>query len=169
MELPSLEKQYAWRREEFVESARSLLEYLRTPVDDSGDAGPKEDDLEAFSNLDDLESWVPTLYDALTAGDKTDRLMEKLEPAWHQFKTALPFSEAERAWLLHDKTATLIGYDGSEPQDATIMSAGRYQVVRGAELMQRWLAWRREADQFHEQGAIDMARTALNQMIEVVR
>jgi hypothetical protein len=86
---------------------------------------------------------------------------------------ALPFSEAERGWLVrlyrHSHVPTDETLPGMiETREAEIMSAGVKRVANGRELMRRWTAWRREADEFSGQGSFDQAREALQRVQEMM-
>jgi hypothetical protein len=78
---------------------------------------------------------------------------------------AMPFNEAERAWIY----AAIVRTEGSrlrlpqkiESQEGTIMVAGIRRPVSGHDLMSRWLAWRRQTDEYDGQGSLDQARAAL--------
>lgn len=47
------------------------------------------------------------------------------------------------------------------PRSPTIVEAGLRRVVKGRDLMRRWWAWRRDLDEFADQGGLDQARAAL--------
>jgi hypothetical protein len=92
----------------------------------------------------------------------------KLHEAVTAFHTAMPFTEAERRWLI---TVGMEGDDATHELSEVIarktdeiMAAGVRQPVSGRELMRRWAAWRREADEFAGQGSLEMARMALRGM-----
>lgn len=96
---------------------------------------------------------------------------QRAHGALSAFHNALPFSEAERDWLVrlyrHGAALTDETFpDIAEAYEDRIMSAGVTRVVSGRDLMRRWTAWRREADEFENQGALDQARKALQGLRE---
>jgi hypothetical protein len=86
----------------------------------------------------------------------------------------LPFSEAERSWMLHLKAEPLSGdavpppYEGFADLEEGIVSAGLLRVVSGRDLMRRWISWRRETDEYTGQGTMMYARDALADLIQLV-
>ncbi len=89
----------------------------------------------------------------------------------HTLRSALPYSEAERVWLYRGLLDSE-GYPSHDRlhivrrQEAAIVSSGVRQVIYGRELLRRWWSWRREADEFSGQGTLDMARHALEELVE---
>ncbi len=164
---PSLEQNFAARRDEFRLNAHNLLEYLCAPVLDHQEAELHDDDRQALEDLSDLEVWETTLNEPLIAADSSYGLVERFEPAWRSFQAALPFTMEERTWFLDPEDTTAERAD-KENQEATIISAGVHKVISGRELVRRWLAWRRETDEFEGQGTLDIAREALRSLHEVV-
>lgn len=164
---PSLEQEFASRRDEFRLNAHNLLEYLSAPVLDRQEAGLREDDIQALGDLSDVEMWETTLQEPLIAADSSYGLVERFEPAWRSFQAALPFTVEERTWFL-DPDGTTAERADKRNQEATIISAGVHKVVSGRELVRRWLAWRRETDEFEGQGTLDIAREALRSLHELV-
>lgn len=85
---------------------------------------------------------------------------------------ALPFNEAERGIVCSAYRADS-GEAGAyreipsqiRQQEFEIVSAGLGSVVRGRDLMRRWWAWRREADDFDGQDSLSRAKTALIQLV----
>ena len=84
------------------------------------------------------------------------------------FHAALPFNEGERHWLIAaERVAQEIPvpagtFEHMSPMEGEIISAGVKQPVVGFDLVRRWVAWRREADDFEGQGSLDEARSALD-------
>lgn len=93
-----------------------------------------------------------------------------------EFRTALPFTEAERAWLLDGNgfpTTRFTVWDGpwqeiARQSEAEVMSAGIRRVIHGRDLLQRWWSWRRETGEYEEQGSLEQAREALGGLIALV-
>ena len=94
------------------------------------------------------------------------------------FRTALPFTEAERNWLLDgnrnpDRVPHYeVGAEGSaswrelaSQSEDEVMSAGIRRVIHGRDLLYRWWSWRREAGEYAVQGSLDQARSALERVI----
>ncbi len=88
---------------------------------------------------------------------------------WH---AALPFNEAEREIVCSAYRADSgeVGAYREIPsqirrQEFEIVNAGLRSVVRGRDLMRRWWAWRREADEFAGQDSLSQAKAALLQLV----
>jgi hypothetical protein len=101
-----------------------------------------------------------------------------------RFHRALPYSEAERQWI--------VGTHPPEPPrpipldqgtleeeqeryheryfglEARIISAGLIRVISGRDLMRRWISWRSETDEYTGQGSLDLARDTLADLIKLV-
>jgi hypothetical protein len=167
------ERESATRRLDFGDVGIVLLEYLCDPRF-SHDAPLRGDDLQALADVEELYRYAARLFDPLLDADPAYELVDRYAAKWLQFQTALPFSEGERAWFLH------VDYD-LEPDDSPdeegdklsrqrgyIVDAGVQRIVSGHELLHRWLAWRRETDQFKGQGTLDLARHVLVNLVEVV-
>jgi hypothetical protein len=118
--------------------------------------------------------------------DQRQGIADQLHGSLSVFREAMPYSEAERRWLVdtdsrqhwshfvtdtdgagHTRTRPasaaekLSGLDGAEGE---IVSAGLLQVVRGRELMRRWWEWRRETEEFTGQGSREVAYEALQEL-----
>lgn len=130
-----------------------------------------EADQDALTYWSQLESDIELLPVPTEAMDElgTQQLEDFLDLC-HTFHTALPFSEAERVWFLKvyrhreelrspEDIPRVMGY-----REERIVSAGLRQVVNGRELSRRWLAWRRQTDEYAEQGTLDMATAALGRL-----
>jgi hypothetical protein len=144
---------------------RSVILVLRELMDPKS-AGPQSrepatwdrSDKSALVRLKDLEGnigFIEPAPDPVISGTDIYNLFQE----FGRLHTALPFSEAERAWLLGKDEQDLP--DGIIGDSAEIMSGGILRVVQGRELVRRWWAWRREADEFAGQGSLDEARQAL--------
>jgi hypothetical protein len=99
--------------------------------------------------------------------DTTDDDGLHLSDHFNGFHTALPFSEAERHWLIFTMFIDARGVSEERPADqvrlrgTTDYDAGRSREIRGRDLLDAWWAWRRDIFEFQEQGGIDYAREAL--------
>lgn len=99
-----------------------------------------------------------------------------LDAAVAKYHDALPFSAAERRWFLakYDETdpshnsqfAEVVNGIG-EAED-TIVTMGTREHVRGADLIERWWAWRRGVGQFEGSGTFDLACNALRDVYLVI-
>jgi hypothetical protein len=153
---------------EIARHAGELIEYfsakpkgLRAESQDM----PKPDYL-ALQDWLELEGSVP-LIDVSMDVDGEDR--RKLHDTLLAFHTALPFNEAERGWLdqMHDRLCERSVKDIPrmiEGYEDRIMMAGVQRTVSGRDLMRRWIAWRRETDEFEGQSSLDLAREALQEL-----
>lgn len=171
---PLIPKELAASRcTEFGQNAVIVLDYLCDPTFTTA-GPPHEKDFDALADLNELERSAPPLYDALVDVDPTGTQSGHFEVHWPSFRAALPFSEGERTWLYglkygaqSDDTAQQLS-DKLWRQEGHIVDAGIHRVVSGHELFHRWLAWRRETDQFKGQQTLDLARHALVQCVEAV-
>jgi hypothetical protein len=164
----------ASRRFDFGEAGIAVLDYLCDPsLDDA--ATPREEDFHALAEVDLLHGSVWWLHEPLMDASPDYGLLGRFNAKWTQFQTALPLSQGEREWLLgleynrecKDLSAQSLG-DALSRQEGHITDAGVRRVVSGHELLHRWLAWRRETDQFKGQGTLDLARRALINLVELV-
>jgi hypothetical protein len=115
-------------------------------------------DKSALVRLKDLD-WSIELIEPAPDPVVDGHDIRELFKTFGRLHAALPFSEAERAWLLaKDEQNWSEGLIG---EAAEIMSAGVRRVVQGRDLVRRWWAWRRDTDEFAGQGGLDEARQAL--------
>jgi len=94
------------------------------------------------------------------------------------FHTSLPFTEAERHWLVF--TAYIIGGDENHRflEDTARFirartsgpryDAGRMKEIHGRDLLDSWWAWRRDILEFDGQGGIDSARDSLRGVVDIL-
>jgi hypothetical protein len=160
--------------DEAGENALGLLDNLlatKTPMPFTSGETPHWDDTDQcgfrylYALQNDMDS-VDMSWDAsgLGTGELTD--------PWHSLTTALPFSEAERYWMydaerahsLQSKNREVPLSDSIVSVEATVMSAGIRQVLRGRDLVRRWAAWRRETHEFAGQGSLTTALFLLDHM-----
>ncbi len=154
-----------------------LLEYLSAellPIEDPEQPW-LEDDLQAFEDWTELENWAEHLTGPVDQGQQGSAQNAEFYDLWHKFHTAFPYNEAERGWLR--ETFNDVATDDPEPEDLPrqighreerILMSGLRQVVSGRDLMRRWIAWRRETDEFKDQGTLDVARGALRGLVELL-
>jgi hypothetical protein len=159
--------------EALSENAIDVLEYMcrETLALDPGQW--HSDDCHLLRNWVDFEGTLRGLRPPTEVTIDQRLSLDSLGEILH---TALPFSEAERGWLL--RTAgiryeelpraveeTPLWFSNKEER---ILAAGVRQVVKGRDLMRRWLRWRRETDEYTDQGALDVARETLCDVIRLV-
>lgn len=101
--------------------------------------------------------------------DKHEDEIGELNRLMVSYKTALPFSEAEREWLFNiveseDRPHCLAAIRARKPE--VIVSSGLRRVLYGRELLRKWWSWSRDTDEFSGQGTLDIAREALQHMNE---
>lgn len=101
--------------------------------------------------------------------ERRQQAMERLTGHVVAYNAALPLHEAERRWVLsvaaHTEMDPDIGgyfpvegaYEPLLDTEARIVSGGLRQVVRGRELVQRWVSWRRSIGQFAPQSDLDQS------------
>jgi len=100
----------------------------------------------------------------------TDEVQGNLDRLWTSFYTALPFSEGERAWVIdtiqHSPRIITVEktVDFVSDQEGEIVAEGVRRRVSGSELMRRWLAWRRETEEYAGQGTLAVARETLGRL-----
>jgi hypothetical protein len=91
---------------------------------------------------------------------------------------ALPLGEAERWWLLSDvlrDTRRLAAKPRDEDYldpvrlaDENIMIDGKYRLVSGRDLLQRFWSWRRETGEYAGGDGLDQARKSLADLVELL-
>jgi len=153
--------------------AKSLIEDLSADLEWSpGDPLAWETtDRMALECWFELDSGIPLLE---VPFEQTGVPSIRLHDTILAFRTALPFNEAERAWLHAMRSVPNAPADFDpgqriESQTGTIMVAGVRRPVSGHNLMSRWLAWRRQTDEYQGQGSLDQAREALQSLREQLR
>jgi hypothetical protein len=124
-------------------------------------------DAEALNNLLEMDVWIPHIR---ATGEVDIEEMTEFTQNLAGFGAALPLTAPERNWLVQrfnaldpyfDSVAKTLG--GCEDE---IVSGGIRRVVRGDELLKRWIAWRRQTGDYANQGTLDLAREALRGVVE---
>ncbi|MGC2375539.1 MAG: hypothetical protein WA484_16865 [Solirubrobacteraceae bacterium] len=163
------ESPYGMTGGETGEHALGLLENLltpKTPMPFKPGETPRWDDtdIEAFDYVMELDGDMrcidPTFEEGTVNTGETHR-------AWQPLELSLPFSEGERRWLIQalrkpsgntHKPSVRARYPNAFlPTEATVVSGGIRQQVEGRDLVRRWASWRRETDEFADQGNITRA------------
>jgi len=155
-----------------------LLANLCEPLDEHGyynmDDGSRNSwhaaDGEALTNYAELEWYVRHIRatDEVSVEEMGDFVIKL-----HALRQALPLTEAERNWIIDPSLGTVDAHEEHivesigihEPE---LVSAGVRRVVSGRDIMRRWLAWRRETDEYAGQGTLDLAREALRGIVELL-
>jgi hypothetical protein len=97
-------------------------------------------------------------------------------PDLARFHAALPFTDAEREWLVA-KSRALWQFEPKDMQaihdrtlsiEQKITELGAQQGVAGADMVRRWAAWRRNADEFKENSTREDAAYALDKLVGVL-
>jgi hypothetical protein len=155
--------------------ARSLLEELCEPLIYPAydkDGQPTDWDYAdggALNSYIDFEFFV--LHTRATAEVSADE-MAAFDLKLNALRLALPLTEAERQWIFQPKGSVDPHYkfivEEIGVHEVELVSAGVRQVVNGRDVMRRWRAWRREADEYADQGTLDLAREALRGIVELL-
>lgn len=134
-------------------------------------------DHEALNVTLHLEDYLTTSGLPAQAPPEVRMELNRCLGSWH---SALPFSEAERGWILDvhrsperdsiapgpDKvraTANLV-----RKTELELVDGGIRRLVMGRDLMRRWWLWRREMGDYAGQGGLTQAKTALTDVIGLV-
>jgi hypothetical protein len=135
-------------------------------------------DHEALSRVLGLEAGIPMLSLAEEVPIEERRYVAgRLVDSLALYHEALPFAEAERRWLTNAyHSLPGRGSPAARKQrmqllkvtEGEVVSAGLRQAVIARELLGRWWSWRRETDQFAEQGSLDAARCAIGGIREML-
>src|ERR1700735_4459789 len=134
----------------------------KTPMPFAPDETPCWDEADrcGFDNLDVLHGGMDSVD---TSWDIDGPGTGELIRPWHHFTATLPFSEAERYWVIGAsrehwrKHRNLNLPESIVTVETTFMSAGLRQTLYGRELVRRWASWRRETDEFAGQGGLTTA------------
>ncbi len=149
---------------------KSLMDYLspehEQPSDTVAWTAADYDGFNDFQELQILELKLP-IAPTVDWGDRFH-----LNIAFREYNMALPYNEGERRWLLSKFLAARhYGYDRIDSVelvkslDDRMMMSGVRRVVHGRDLMRRWIAWRRQVDEFSGQDGPFMARITLESII----
>jgi hypothetical protein len=105
--------------------------------------------------------------------DVSAREMESFGLKLHALQQALPFTEAERNWLVDPQGVAVAAQrkhieKWAAVQEPELICAGVRKVISGRDVVRRWWAWRRETDEFAGQGTLDLARESLRGIVELL-
>jgi hypothetical protein len=149
--------------------AHNLLDVLSQPLlesqrDERGWYWPEGN---ALSSLVEFELILPHIR---ATGDVLTDEMDCFATGVTAFHVALPLTEAERNWLLRVSDDTGPHSHSFEVNigeaDDEIISNGLRLRLDGRDLLRRWQAWRRETDEYADQGTLDLAREALRGVVQ---
>jgi hypothetical protein len=151
--------------------AHALLDYLSRPFDESANQGDGWYDFDAdgLSTLVELERLVPHIRpdERVSIED-----LETFHLALTAMRSALPLTHAERHWLVKEHLGVDAYYVHIQEEIGTrteeVVSEGQRKQLDGADLLRRWLAWRRESGEYSGQGTLELAREALRGMVELL-
>jgi hypothetical protein len=152
--------------------ARDLIDHFSAEPEPLGDGsqGMPEADCKALELWLDIDTEVPLIE---VPYEVDGSVRQQAQDAIRDFHIALPYNEAERKWLIRLSS----GRWGRKTEDMPrllemyedrILMSGVQRVVSGRDLMRRWMAWRRETDEFEGSGALDQARQALAKIDELL-
>jgi hypothetical protein len=159
-------------------AVRSLDSLCREITDLDGDLlGLTPFDYGALGSLSEID-WLARLLvpPATTPLDNRVAFNEHMA----SLRQALPFTDAEREWLLddpdhkHRQTESFMHPNDSQyirvvrNSEAQLMSNGLYRMVRGRDLIQRWSSWRREKGEYADGAGLNQARESLRGIIELL-
>jgi hypothetical protein len=113
--------------------------------------------LAAFEFEDAIDRWgLP--------GDLSDDEREAVGADLSEWRSALPFTDAERRLILDvDAIAGSPEISRQIIGKTVILDDGEIKEASGRELMQRWWKWRRGVDQFKEGDGVERGRQAVYQ------
>jgi hypothetical protein len=141
-----------------------VLDYLCDP--DQDEPG-RQAGYDALGHLQQMEEHAWEVHDTSNLDGWTR--VDGLRLLWRNFHVALPYSEAEREWLIEnlslDPQRSAGGLEDQLGYTAEIVSAGLRTTIVAHELISRWMAWRSESEQFRGQGTLDSARSSLSHVI----
>jgi hypothetical protein len=126
-----------------------------------------EADEMALSFFLDLEARLPS-FDRELGEPAATRF-----PELARFHTAVPFTDAERDWLVAKSRAVwevepkdmLAIHNGTLSMEQKITELGAQQGIAGTDMVRRWAAWRRNVDEFRENSTREDAAYALDKLI----
>jgi hypothetical protein len=110
------------------------------------------------------------MADAFTDLTITRDQIEILDDLVTRYHVSLPMDEAEREWLFTECNGLAVPEHlrAIRRQEVTLVSRGLRRVIYGRDLLRRWSAWRRDADEFASRGTVGIARETLRELIETV-
>jgi hypothetical protein len=110
----------------------------------------------------------------------TPQAARRLDRAINDYHDALPFTPAERRWFYAQFCSDDEALQSADPldhagivnriakTDGRIITIGKREHVRGAELVRRWWAWRRGAGEYEGDSTVDVAHDALRRIAFLV-
>lgn len=180
--LPTEEFQYGEYHVDIAELGFKMLEALCTDIRVTGRHPERLDwlDRDALHSLVQIDALARAgfLVPPEKAGNEE---RHRFTDSLHALRTALPWSEGERRWLVGDAyfDASVNSCD-AEDRNATffanvadrrehLASEGKLTTVVGSELLERFRQWRREEGDYADGVGLERARTALASIITLLR
>jgi len=151
--------------------AWDLLDFLSRHIDPEAcdSHGWHDDDADALATLIEFDALVPHIR--ATSGVSVEEMAE-FDQGLAAFGAALPFTEPERNWLVKSVGSVDADYESLSIQvgerEDEIITAGVRRVVKGHNLLDQWLAWRRQTGAYAGQGTLDLARETLRSIVELL-
>lgn len=150
-----------------------------------------EQDHDSFGSVLNIERESRSLRMSLDVPlEQRQAIADQLLGSLATLREALPYSEAERRWLGdtrarheerkvpfvdgHGVTRGFVRPPAREllqdlkATEGEIVSAGIRQIARGRDLAHRWWSWRRQTDEFTDQGSREVAHEALKDLSEML-
>lgn len=131
--------------------------------------------IEALFNID----WLGSLMVPPEVTPLDSRL--EANDALRSLRNALPFTDAERWWLLTDTLKNPMRdesrperhdahyFDSVREAETTVVTHGSSQTVNGHDLLQRFRAWRRERGEYEGGEGLAQARESLADLMRLFR
>lgn len=151
--------------------AYQLLDCLSRPItpEECDQHGWHDADCDALTTLVDFDWLVPHIR---ATSEVSAEEMAGFDLKLVAFRAALPFTTPELNLLVKPDRSISPDFEGISDEVGSlyeeIVTAGVRRVVEGRDLLRRWLAWRREADEYTGQGTLDLAREALRGIVELL-
>ncbi len=152
--------------------AYSLLDFLSRHIaaEECNEKGWHDNDGDAISALGAFD-WLLTHIRA-TEEVSTEEMAD-FDIKVIAFRAALPFTEAERNWLVKPSYGSLDPlYENLvkavHSWSGEVISAGIRTAIDGHDLLRRWVAWRREIEEYADQGTLDVARETLRGIVAIL-
>jgi hypothetical protein len=157
---------------ELALSAQYLLEYLSAEPNSERDNEQLLADLLHFEIVAQDLGWV-SIEEPGHIGEFRLSELRRLQSLVHRFHVSLPFTEAERFWLVQsykvasDENSSHEAFVALDHKHEQIIVSGERRTVSGRELLERWDSWCRQEGNFSNQGTLEIATDALKELTQV--